>query len=419
MRPPSEPEINRDNPNKYFIYWNHDVPMLLWDYYPRKRVRIKKYDDINRYSGQEREDYAEERRAVWAFALSKLNYNPFEELLASLDEATERKQVSVAKIEAKAEKAKATKSLSPEERRKLMPIKDALENFIKSRHARKLAKASLDAYQGLVDWFYEGLQANDYADIKVGELKHIHVTSAMDYIAEEREWSATTINKGYDFLTSLFNWLESEEYIVKNPSKGKFIKLPTHKTKHTWYDRDIKEKVKQAVLAAGDDKVYRAMQFTYWLMIRSKKELRMLKVGDIDQRLKRVRFTAELAKNNNEEYRDYVAEFQQVVDEMKLSEYPAHYFVFGSKDGTPGDKMCSHNFFSKRFKVIKDRIELSMDYTIYGFKHTRIVHEMMKGTDGYLISHMARHIDRKSTEDYKRDYDITLVNVYAPEDLTF
>jgi hypothetical protein len=47
------------------------------------------------------------------------------------------------------------------------------------------------------------------------------------------------------------------------------------------------------------------MQFTYWLMIRSKKELCVLEVGDIDQRLERVRFTADLSKNDAEEYRDY------------------------------------------------------------------------------------------------------------------
>jgi hypothetical protein len=376
-------------------------------------------DDINEFEGKRREEHAEFRRKFWQYQLEVLKFNPFEEQLLLLQNLTEREQKAITKKQLKADKAKVIEALSPEERRKLLPIKEALEGFVKSRQARKLAKASLDAYQGLADWFYEGLQANEYADIKVGELKHIHVTSAMDYIAEDREWSATTINKGYEFLGTLLTWLETEEYIIKNPSKGKFVKLPTHKTKHTWYDRDTKTIVKNAVLAAGDMMVYRAMQFTYWLMIRSKKELRMLKVGDIDQRLKRVRFTAELAKNNSEEYRDYPAEFQQVVDEMKLSEYPTHYYVFGSKDGSPGDKMCSHNFFSKRFKVIKDRIELSMDYTIYGFKHTRIVHEMMKGTDGYMISHMARHTDRKSTEDYKRDYDITLVNVYLPEDLTF
>ena len=69
--------------------------------------------------------------------------------------------------------------------------------------------------------------------------------------------------------------------------------------------------------------------------------------------------------------------------------------------------------------VVKEKLELSMDYTVYGFKHTRIVHELMKGTDGYQISHMARHNDKKSTKDYMRDYDITLVNIYKPEDLTF
>lgn len=416
MRPPSTPEIYRTDPNKYYIGWNHDVPYPLWDKYPRKRIRIKVYDIDNRLKGKAREEQAAAALQQWKYKLEVLKYNPFEAELVKLAEVGQRKLTVKERAEAEQQKEA---QLSEEEKRKLTPLPVAFEKFMQSRRDRKLEPETISAYQGLVDWVYEGLCSMEYDNFTIGQLRHIHLSDALNYIAEDREWVATTINKGVEFLMTMFNWFETEEYVVKNPSKNKFIKLPTNKTKNRWYDKDLARAVKKATLAAGADKVYRAMQFTYMLLIRSKKELRKLRIGDIDQDLKRIRFSAELSKTSAEQYRDYPDEFQAVIDEMKLSNYPKEYFVFGSKDGNPGPVMCGHNYFSKIFKPIKDGLGLSMDYSIYGWKHTRIVHELMKRTDGYEISYMARHDDPKSTKEYQRDYDITLVNVYGPEDLKF
>lgn len=419
MREPSEPSINRENPNKYFIYWNHDVPVALWHRYDRKRIRIKKYDDINRFSGKAREDYAESRRQYWKYQLEQNNYNPFLKELQLEEWYNSKKAELTDQIENENVKKLKVSSISEELRRRQSSIPDAFKAFIKSRKDRKLEAATIGAYQGLVDWLEEGFKEIGCIDIPIGDLKHIHISGALNYIAEDREWNATTINKGVEFAMTLFNWLAIEEYIDKNPSKGKFIKLPTLKTKHRWYDRETKKKVLEFILASGNMPLYRACQFTYEALIRSKKELRMLKVGDFDRTLKRLRFRADLSKNNEEVYRDYNSEIEKAIAEMELHKYPNHYYVFGSGDGTPGIKMCGHNYFSKMFMAVKEKLDLSMDYTIYGFKHTRIVHELMKGTDGYEISHMARHNDKKSTKDYMRDYDITLVNVYEPDDLSF
>jgi len=419
MRPPSEPVIDRTNPNMYFISWNHDVPVALWDKYKRKRKRIKVYPDINRLKGQAREDYAEQQRLVWKYALQVLKYNPFEEELLKLEYYQQHKTTLLNKIQVAEEKQNRAAELSTEEKRKLLPINQAFNEFMNSRRARKLAPVSISAYQGAIDWLYEGLSELEYIHIPIGQLKHIHISGAVSFIAEDRDWEATTINKGIDFAMSVFNWLETEDYVVKNPSKGKFIKLPTNKNKHRWYDREMMKTVVTAIIAEGNKPLLRACQFTYELMIRSKKELRKLKVGDIDRVLKRVRYSAELSKTSKEEYRDYTDAFEIILQEMNLERYPAHFYIFGSGGGIPGIKQCGHNYFSKMFMAVKTRLNMSMDYTIYGFKHTRIVHELMKKTDGYLISHMARHGDRKSTQDYMRDYDVTLTNIYTPEDLRF
>jgi site-specific recombinase XerD len=420
MRPPSEPVINRTQPNKWFIEWNHDVPFLLWDKYSRKRIRIKRYPDINRYKGEERERYAQEQLKIYHYMLFELKYNPFEEELQQLEYYHVNRASLLPSVTEIEEKHKAGAELPEEDKRKLLGIAEALEAFMESRRKRKLAKESITAYQGTVDWLGEGLAAMEYIHLPIGELRYIHISAALSYISEEREWVATTINKEIDFLNTVFNWLETEDYVLKSPIKNKFIKLPAAKSRHTWYDRDLFEKVVNKIIELGDEPLLRACQFTYLLLIRSKKELRNLKIGDIDTSLKRIRFRTDLdlAKSKREDYRDYSAFFEAVYSEMGLANYPADYYVF-SAEGKPGPRMVSHNYFSKRFFKVKEAMALGPEYTIYGFKHTRIVHELMRGTDGKHISYLARHTDFKTTLEYARDYDISLANVYKESDLRF
>ena len=411
MRKPSIPKINRTKPTEYFIEYNIDVPVLLWEKYDRKRIRIKVYDDINRLKGQEREDYAEERRKVWEYALLKLNYNPFEDELASLVNIHQEKADIVEAIEVK-------KVIAKDANRKMTPLRKALDLWIESRKERTTNGNSVSTYRVTKTWLLKHFEELKLGSLPISQVTRMHVSEALMKAKKDKAWQNTTFNNEYDTLINLFNWLELEEYIERNPIKGKIEKLPTAKHKNRWYDRDTKKKVKQALIDANSMVVYRVMQFTYFLMIRSKTELMKLKAGDIDRTLKRVRFSAELSKNNIEAYRDYPAEFEKVLDEIGFDTIPANFYIFGSK-GRPSEKKCHKDFFAEAWRPIRESLNLSDDYTIYGMKHTRIVHELMKKTDGYDISYMARHEDPKSTKDYMRDYDITLNNVYSPQDLTF
>jgi site-specific recombinase XerD len=86
---------------------------------------------------------------------------------------------------------------------------------------------------------------------------------------------------------------------------------------------------------------------------------------------------------------------------------------------TPHEIRAGKNTLAALFKPVRDRIGLSPNYTIYGWKHTRVIHEMMKGTDAYEIQFMCRHGDLKETQNYMRGFDLSLRKIYEPQDLTF
>ena len=401
VKPFTIPVIRKSNPDKWYIEFHYDVPEDLQEIINAPRKRFKKYGyQLNSLQGEARELYAEELRSDWEYQLRYINYNPFEVLSKESDKDLINEAITV------------------EQQRKLTTVKESFALYLESRKSRTKNVNSISTHKGTIKWLTEYFTKKTLFEIPASKITRMHIAEAVTLASTTKDWSNTTYNNGIDNANTLLNWLASEEYIDKNPALGKIEKKPQAKSMHKWYDRKTAIMVKAANLDAGLIELYRACQFTYWIMIRSQSELYKLRVGDIDRDLKRVHFRKELSKNNTEQFRDYPAEFDLVLNEMDFDSLPKDYYVFG-RFGKPDHIRAGKNTLANYFKKIKDKLKLSEDYTIYGWKHTRIVHLMMLGVDGYEITYKARHSDTKTTDDYKRDYDFTLVNVYKKEDLTF
>jgi integrase len=413
MRPYSKPVIRKTNPKLWYVEFTYTVPVELREFYDRKTKRFKKYGDINRYDGSDREINAEELRSDWEYTLKNLGYNPFAEHLKMLGYINEQ-EIIIEEKEAEVQKAE---ELPMEDKRKLTPIGKAFDLFIDDLQQRTKNTNSVSSYRVTVKWLSEALGPERLKD-PVSSIRHLEISNAVMETKKVRSWSNTSYNKAVNFAMIIFNWFETEEYIHKNTSSGRIRLMKTNKSKHRWYEREVADKVKDELLRLDCMPVYRACQFTYHLCIRSKAELMKLKVGDIDRKLKRIRFSAELSKDGVECYRDYTPEFDQVLTDMDFDSYPKNFYVFG-KRGVPGEYKCHKDFLAVQFRPIRERLGLSEDYSIYGWKHTRTIHEMMKKADPYQIQHLLRHDNIKTTMDYMRDFDISLVNVYGPDDLTF
>lgn len=408
----SEPALDTSNPKKWFIYYNYDIPDELRHKYPgRKRKRFKEYDNINRLKGDDRLSYAQKRVKVWKYILSDLHYNPFEEELEQLHLIQkEREDVS--------EQINIIEEISEEDRRKLTPVGEAFGLFVESRKRNIKNVNSISTYKGTIKWLTEYFENKGLLKIEINKVSRLMISDAIMQAKEARKWSQTTFNKEVDFCMTVFNWFAAEEYMDKNPAAGKIKKLQTLKRKHQWYDRETAGRIKHELLNRNLIEVYRACQFTYYLCVRSQQELMKLQVSDIDWTLKRFRFRAEVSKNKREEYREIHPVLMEVLKEMELHKLPGSWYIFG-RFGKPGPVMIGKNYLAAKFKPVRDDLQLSEYFDIYGWKHTRVVHEMMRGSDPYEIQYLCRHSDLKETQNYMRDFDISLRNVYSEEDLKF
>ncbi len=404
---PATPKLNTSNPKKWFIYFNIDVPTQLLHKFKTKRVRVKKYDDINRIEGDERLKYANERLQVWKIAIKNNLYNHFEKELNELNSV--ESQINEVKQEIDLQREKNS--------RNLISVTNALDLFIKDRESRTENKKSISMWKATATWFIEYLRSIESLDILITEVTRNHISQSLRTCKITRKWSNVTYNNQCTYLMTIFNWFETEELIFKNPAKGKIERLKTKTSINRWYDRELASKVKLKMYNECRP-VYYAAAFTYYLAVRSQQEIMKLKVGDLDFTLGRLRFRKEVSKNGREAFREWPEEFNEVIKEMKLSTYPKDYFVFG-KLGLPGPNRIGVNWLANQYRIIKDGLGLNVEYTLYSWKHTRVVHEMMKGTDPYEIQYLCRHSSLEETQHYMRGFDLTLRNVYQKEDLTF
>jgi len=411
MQPPSKPKLNIDNPSKWYIWWNHDVPFPLWSSHPRKRVRIKKYDNINRYKGEEKLAYAKLRLKVWEYVLKHGIYNPFE---AELEEITNIKKETV-KI--KKQIVKAVEEGEAKMKGNTNIIK-ALDLYMKSRIERIDNTNSLSTHRGVIKWFTKFLTIRDLLHLKVSEIKRQHIADALLYTKKDRGWGPTTYNSHVELIMTAFNWFAREEYIDRNPATGKIEKMRALVGMNEWYAKQVAAPLKQYMLETGNNLIYNACAFTYHLCVRSQQELLKLIVSDIDFSLKRVRFRKEVSKNGREAYRSFTPEFEEIVESMNLKGLPGDWFIFGS-GGKPSESKAGKNSLAIIYKKIKDANGVSKEHTIYSWKHTRVIHEMMKKTTPYEIQYICRHSSLTETEKYMRGFDLNLMHVYGPEDLKF
>ncbi|WP_148090176.1 phage integrase SAM-like domain-containing protein, partial [Pedobacter sp. KBW01] len=360
MRAPSDPKIDKSNEEKWFIHWNHDVPHILWDRYPRKRIRIKVYENLNRYKGKEREEYAQHLVAKYKLLLNNLNYNPFEEELALVSNVVINETVTIEEKILKKEKQIS------ENQKSNTNIVTALADYLQSRIDRTDNTNSHSTHRGVIKWFTRYLTDKDLLELSVSDITRQQIADALLYAKKNNSWNPTTYNSNIDLIMTAFNWFEMEEYILKNPAKGKIQKVKATVGKHTWYKRDIAEKIKMFMVNHEQRMVYNACAFTYHLCVRSQQELLKLKVEDIDFKLKRIRFRKEVSKNGMEAYRDFSPEFEQIALSMKLHKKPQHFYIFGS-GGEPSEKMAGKNSLSMPYKRVKDnpKVKLNDDYTIY------------------------------------------------------
>jgi integrase len=169
--------------------------------------------------------------------------------------------------------------------------------------------------------------------------------------------------------------------------------------KNRYYSAVVALKVKKEL--AKNESLYNYVKWIFYSCMRPR-EIRLLQINHIDIQARQIKAIAPTAKTGDR-FIPICDELMALIKSMKLMKLPLNYYVFGGKNGKPGKERLSRDLFTNSYKLIKDKLGLDNKYTLYGWKHTRVVNLLMAGfTDAEVMS-LTGHSDYQSFMAYKRE----------------
>ncbi len=372
-----KPKLVRGKAGWYIEYY-YRIPAEVRGMYlnvngePKEWERFRIREDLNRRKGKEREIYAEWLLNEITSSLES-GYNPFRPDLETHSEN-------------KIEDSSCTD----------INITDALIQYIQHVKDRGLERTSVAKYEKVIYRFLEWLKTKR---IPYTEANNITTDLIEKWLLDMKKtfgFKNREYNNHFTFIRTAFNYLLKKKLILTNPCIG-IEKQKTKASKHRYFDDQTLRDITRA-LEVQEPYTLLAFLCVYHLCIRSEKELKYLKIENINFDANNI-----LIVESKTDHR-YVP--MDDVIKAKLKEYvnghPKHFYLFGIK-GVPSNQPFGKGFFSKRFKKVRESIGISSDYTIYGAKHTRIVHLKKDGATDAEIMKLGGWRDYNSMSKYMRD----------------
>jgi site-specific recombinase XerD len=363
----------------WYIEYYYLVPTELRPIYDNiEWYRFRQRQDMNRRKGKEKQDYADLLCDQINTAL-KQGYNPFE----AAKDLIEQNHADIIEV-------------------KELGARDALWLFIDKWRERGLEKQSIAKYERYVGRLVEWLISKDLHNGPVTAITQTHIETFLQTNKRKYNLSNREYNNTYDFIRTAFNFLLKKKHITESPCAG-VDKLKSNSTKHRFFDTASLTNITKA-LQLKDSYTYLAFQTVYYLCVRSDKELMNLKVGNImwDQD----KILADVGKGKTERYMPMDKNIKALFLAAGIDKYPGHFYIFGI-NGRPSEKPFGSGFFAKRFRKVRDAAGLDPDFTLYGAKHTRIVHLKSDGVSDADIMSLTGHKDFVSYAKYLRDLGMT------------
>lgn len=362
-----KPKIRKYKDDKWFIEY------YFYDHKTDKFQRFKVYEDINRLSGPEREQYAKDLRDAVQKAL-ELGYCPFDEY--------EENEPSFLKVE------------------RSSTITELLNKFLKEKVDTNLSKRTVQHYETFANHLNKWLVHTNNQNKSIDFLDEEQVNIHLQYMKTLKNWRGNTYNNHRDEFLIFFNWLNDNDYHDKklNPKKIPTMKADT--TRNEYYHGEVREKVRAELIENPVlDRFCRAI---YYTCLRPYEELCQIKIEDIDYTNRLIKIKTHVGKTGYR-YVPICEEFELMLkNELHIKDYPNEYYIF-SKDAMPGKFAVSKNYYTVKYKEIKQKLNLGDEYTMYSWKHTRVTDLLMNGFTDAEVMDLTGHRDTSSYDHYKRN----------------
>lgn len=268
-----------------------------------------------------------------------------------------------------------------------------------------LKEDTLITYKGRYRVFKNWLIKNDYINLDVTGLTNEIICEFFYFLRDEKSNTTHTSASYANLLNNLFDFIIKNKGLILNPIHS----LPVNKiVKDLGAEALYKEDLYKIMKAMDevDPQLALACRFEYYCGLRPGKEVRLMKIGDLNLRkgVSRVKISSDHNKANRKKeviipdvFLDYL------LDVWKLDTYDSDLFVFG-REKVPGKQHLGKNTLRDRFNRIRDALNLPNIYKFYSMKHTGAITLAEQGESLINIRDHLGHTKVDTTEKYLERY---------------
>ena len=275
--------------------------------------------------------------------------------------------------------------------------------FLSSEYMKTLnfkkAEATIQTYRSKLRIFCAWLDFHGYAANDVTAISNDIILDFFNYLINERKLSGNTIKKFKEAIYNMFEYVCETKKLRFNP----VLKVPSCNRKNDQAPIPILEddliELKN-VISKEDPQLWLAFQFEFYCAIRPGRELRFLRIQDLDLFNGYAYVTTDNSKTGRKRGVVIPKVFCDIL-KKELEPYlknKSDYVI--SHNGKPGPTHLGKNTLRYRFNKFRKRLNMNQMYKFYSGKHTGALKMLRNGFTIDEISHHLGHSNKISTEHY-------------------
>lgn len=235
------------------------------------------------------------------------------------------------------------------------------------------------------------------------QIDSVVLTKFLDYVLIERNNSPQTYNNYLAWLHTFFSWMKSRRYIHDDPAEGLHsIRKSRGKNRTVIPDKRLLDV--RAYLEQKNKHYLLACYILYYMFVRPH-EMSLLRLRDFQIEKKTLILHGDQTKNHNDAVLTLPDHITRLMIDLKVFEYPGHYYLFGEKF-RPGEEWRDSKQFRDYWNYhIRRDLDMPAEYKFYSLKDTGITNMLRANTDPISVRDQARHSS------------LLITNTYTPLDI--
>lgn len=221
----------------------------------------------------------------------------------------------------------------------------------------------------------------------------------LNYIQNKRKLHPRTRNNFLSDISSLFSIIKKLQIIQVNPCEG-ISKLNARSTQHKAYTDADMVRIKNWI---DKNDPYLGLFIKFIMMGLRRVEVVRLQLGNFDLENGLILLPSKKEKTNRNKVKIIFKKWRGDFINMELDKYPSNYYFF-THSKQPGLKMCSADWFTDKFKILKKALNFDRSYTLYGFRHTTAINLFKGGADLKDIMNITGHTSLQAFQVYIQQY---------------